>query len=88
MGAIIGWRQSLNFQTRSYEILAIMAFDTYEAVQDLNGMGFDERQAAALVGVIRWAVTGEYTSYANWFRKSDEAGICVDSKAGPRAQVK
>ena len=57
-----------------------MAFDTYEAVQDLKRAGFAERQAAALVGVLRWAVTGEYTSYADCFSESRDGGVagCED----------
>ena len=51
-----------------------MAFDTYEAVQDLKRVGFAQRQAATLVGVIRWAVTGEYTSYAECFSESGVGG--------------
>ena len=41
-----------------------MAFDTYRAVQDLKKIGLEEKQSAAIVAVIRWAVTGHYTSYA------------------------
>ncbi len=67
-------RRSLNVQTRTYEILAMMAIDTYEAVQDLKWAGFTERQAAALVAVIRWAVTWEYTSYSEWFFESGIGG--------------
>ena len=51
-----------------------MAFDTYKAVQDLKKAGLEEEQAAAIVAVIRWAVTAQYTSYAKWFRKSGDAG--------------
>ena len=50
-----------------------MAFDTYKAVQDLRKAGLKEEQAAAIVAAIRWAVTGQYTSYAKSFLKSDDA---------------
>ena len=50
-----------------------MVFDTYKAVQDLKKAGLEEGRAAALVAVIRWAVTGEYTSYAKWFSESGVA---------------
>ena len=50
-----------------------MAFDTYRAVQDLKKAGLEEEQAAAIVAVFRWAATGQYTSYAKSFPKSDDA---------------
>lgn len=50
-----------------------MAFDTYKAVQELKKAVFEEEQAAAIVAMFRWAATGQYTSYAKWFAKSDDA---------------
>ena len=52
-----------------YKTLSTMTFDTYRAVQDLKKAGLAEKQAAAIVAVIRWAVTGRYTSYARYFCK-------------------
>ena len=50
-----------------------MVFDTYRAFQDLKKAGLEEEEAAAIVAMIRWAATGQYTSYAKWFAKSDDA---------------
>ncbi len=50
-----------------------MAFDTYKAVKKLEAAGLVEEQAAAIVAVMRWAVTGQPTSYAEIFRNSDDA---------------
>ena len=50
-----------------------MVFDTYRAFQDLKKAGLEEEQAAAIVAVFRWAATGQYTSYAKSFPKSDDA---------------
>lgn len=46
-------------------------FNTYKAVKKLEAAGLVEEQAAAIVAVMRWAITGRYTSYAKYFRKSD-----------------
>lgn len=56
-----------------------MAFDTYKAVQDLKKVGLGEEQASAIVAVIRWAVTGQYTNYAKRFANSARASdrACV-----------
>ena len=43
-----------------------MAFDTYKAVKNLEVAGLEEEQAAAIVAVMRWAITGRYTSYAEF----------------------
>lgn len=51
--------------------MGTIAVDTYKAVQNLKNAGLEEGQAAAIVAVMRWAVTGQYTSYAKWFPKSD-----------------
>ena len=61
-----------------------MAFDTYKAVQDLKKAGLEEEQAAAFVAVIRWATTGRYTSYAEWFAKSGDVCESVDSEHATR----
>ncbi len=45
-------------------------FDTYKAVQDLKKAGLIEEQAAAIVAMIRWAATGQYTNYAKSSAKS------------------
>ena len=51
------------------------------SVRDLKKAGLEEGRAAALVGVIRWAVTGQYTSYAKWFSESGIAAAtgCTDA---------
>ena len=60
-----------------------MMFDTYKAVQDLKNAGLEEEQAAAFVAVLRWAITGEHTSYAKWFPSSNEVD---DSGATERTE--
>ena len=48
-------------------------FDTYRAVKDLEAAGLGEKQAAAIVAVVRWAVTGQYASYLKSAPASDVA---------------
>ena len=67
--------------------MATMAFDTYKAVQDLKKAGIEEEQAAAIVAVIRWAVTAQYTSYAKWFPKSDDAVASDCAEVATRSDV-
>lgn len=52
--------------------MATTMFDTYKAVKNLEAAGLVEEQAAAIVAVMRWAITGRYTSYAEYFRMSDD----------------
>ena len=64
-----------------------MVFDTYKAVQDLKKAGLKEAQAAAIVAVIRWAGTGQYTSYAKWFPKSDDGGASENAAVATRSDA-
>lgn len=61
-----------------------MTLDTYKAVQDLKKAGLEEEKAAAFVAVIRWAATGQYTSYAGLFAKSGDVCESVDSEHATR----
>ena len=42
-------------------------FDTYKAVKKLEVAGLVEEQAAAIVAVMRWAITGQHTELREVF---------------------